>query len=201
MSTAALSANLFSQGTSEYIQQRRADMQQLGQDLESGNLSAAQQDFSNLQSLAQSGPFSGNAFLNNTRQQDFTQIGQDLQSGDLADAQQAFSQLESTFRRGGTQAPEPVASGSSTSSTTGPEIVLNLGNMTADEQITISLGAESNGTDPVTISVNGQGSGTSTSPEQITLNLNPNSNQEIVLNLFNSGATTPSQSSGVNVSA
>ncbi|HUO17226.1 MAG TPA: hypothetical protein VMX38_19745 [Verrucomicrobiae bacterium] len=197
MSTAALSANLFSQGTSEFLQQRRADMQQLGQDLESGNLTAAQQDFSNIQSLAQSGPFSGDAFAVSTRQQDFTTIGQDLQSGDLTGAQQAFSQLESTFQH--TQ-PAPVADNSSTSSATGPEIVLNLGNMTPGEQVTINIGAESNGTDQVTVGVSGQGS--SSTPEQITFNLNPNSNQEIVLNLFNSSTTTtPSQSSGVSTIA
>lgn len=198
MSMAAISANALSQSAAEFFQQRRADMQQLGQDLESGNLTAAQQDFTNLQSLAQSGPLAGNAYLNSTRQQDFAQIGQDLQAGDLADAQTAYAQLQSTFQNG-THAPEPVAAGSSMSNTAGPEIVLNLGNMPAGDQITINIGAESNGTDQVTVSMSGQGSGSN--PEQITLNLNPDSNQEVILNLFNGSTTSGAQSSAINTNA
>lgn len=73
-----------------------------------------------------------------------------------------------------------------------------MGNATPGEQITINLNSGSNGGEQVTIGVaNQQGA----SPEQITLNLNPNSNQEIVLNLFNSTATSSTQSSGVSVSA
>lgn len=101
MSTAAVTVNLFSQASSGYFQQRRADMQQLSQDLQSGNLSAAQQDFANIQSLAQNGPFGGDAFKASDRQQDFAAIGQALQSGDISAAQQAFAQLQSTFQPAG----------------------------------------------------------------------------------------------------
>jgi len=203
MSTAAITASLFSQASSGYFQQRRADLQQLSQDLQSGNLSAAQQDFANIQSLAQSGPFGGDAFKVSGREQDFAAIGQALQAGDLAGAQQAFAQLQSTFPQNGQQLdPPPVAAGASAAS--GPEIVLNLGNTTPGEQITISLASGSNGNEQVTIGVASQ---QGASPEQITLNLNPNSNQEIVLNLFNgstSGSTSTTgsgSSSGVSVSA
>jgi hypothetical protein len=100
MSTAAVSSNLVSQQATDYFQQRRADLQQLSQDLKSGNLSAAQQDFSAIQTLAQSGPLAkGDAFKVSGRQQDFATLGQDLQSGNLAGAQQAFAHLQGTFHR------------------------------------------------------------------------------------------------------
>jgi hypothetical protein len=220
MFTAGVSSSSVNQATS-YFQQRQADLQQLGKDLKAGDLSAAQQDFNAIQTLAQSGPFAnGNAFKVSARQQDFAAIGQALQSGDLVGAQQAFSQLQGTFHHYH-QAAEPspavvvnIGGSSSTSGTsstaatqdssasaansaTGSEIVLNLGNAPAGEQITIGLSNASNGGEQVTISMANQDSQT---PEQITLNLQQNSNQQIILNLFNSTANT-STSSGVNVTA
>src|SRR5271165_7163206 len=212
MSSTAISANLLSQATPSYFQQRRADLQQLGQDLESGNLSAAQQDFSNLQTLAQSGPFGGDAFKLSGRQQDFSALGQALQSGDLSSAQQAYSQLESTFdhRRaippptvdGGGLSSTGSPSSSVSSSPTGSEIVLNLGTLTPGEQIDINISNGANGSEQVSVGISGQGS----TPEQITLNLNPSSNQELVLNLFNNSGSTSSsssssQGSGLSVNA
>lgn len=100
MSTAAISTPLITQETplQSYLAQRTSDLQQLRQDLQSGNLAAAQTDFSNIQTLAQSSPFAnGNAFAVNARQQEFNAIGQALQAGDLAGAQQAFSQLRNSF--------------------------------------------------------------------------------------------------------
>jgi hypothetical protein len=104
MSTAPVSVN-FAQASPNYFQERRADMKQLGQDLQSGNLSAAEQDFTTLQSLAQSSPFGGDAFKVSGRQQDFAAIGAALQSGDLSAAQQAFAQLQSSFQPQGQQDP------------------------------------------------------------------------------------------------
>jgi hypothetical protein len=217
MSTSAVSVNV-NQQAEGYFQQRRADLSQLSQDLQSGNLSAAQQDYTTLQSLAQTGPFNGNAFAVNQRQQDFAAIGQALQNGDVSGAQQAFSQLQSTFYKGeygggggvnpgsigpvppnGTPA-SPVTTGASSGS--GSEIVLNLGNVTPGEQINVNINNGSNG-EQVTVGVASQQGQT---PEQITFNLNPNSNEQIVLNLLNNGApssTTSSgtQTSGVSVSA
>jgi outer membrane protein assembly factor BamD (BamD/ComL family) len=72
-------------------------LQQLGESLQSGDLAGAQEEFNAIQTLAQNGPFDGNAFAANPREQDFTAIGQALQSGDLASAQQAFAQLQATF--------------------------------------------------------------------------------------------------------
>jgi acetyl/propionyl-CoA carboxylase alpha subunit len=205
MSTAAVSSSSLYQQLQSYFQQRQSDVQQLGQALQSGDLAGAQQEFTALQTLGQSGPFAnGNDFKNSQRQQDFNAIGQALQSGDLAGAQQAFAQLQSSFRPQQQQessASQPAAA-SSTATASEPEIVLNLGTVTPGEQITIGLSSASNGSEQVTIGVANQ---QNQAPEQITLNLNPNSNQEIILNLLNSAASTSSsttaQSSGLNVTA
>ncbi len=219
MSTAAISGSFFSQPLQTYFQQRRSDLQQLSQDLQAGNLAAAQQDYSTLQALGQSGPFAnGDTFKSGERQQDFAAIGQALQSGDLAGAQQALAQLESTFHHGNQTAPplssvivniggSPSASGNvpsqpsgsvSGSTSSGPEIVLNLGNVTPGEQISIGLSNPGNGGEQVTIGVSGQAN---QSPEQIAINFSQNSAQQIVLNLFNSTASSSLPGSSVSVSA
>jgi hypothetical protein len=229
MATAAVSSNSLYQELQTFFQQRGSDLQQLGQSLKSGDLAGAQKEYAALQALGQNGPFaSGDAFKGSQRQQDLAAIGQALQSGNLAGAQQAFSQLQSTFHRqsnnngnnnnnstpaiivtlsesaagasNGTS--ESTAAGStaagSGASTSGTEIILNLGTVTPGEQITIGLSNAGNGTENVTIGVSGQ---QNQKPEQITLNLNPNSNQEIILNLFNSTASSTNQGSGLSVNA
>jgi hypothetical protein len=215
MATTAVSTSSLYQELQTYFQQRSSDLQQLGQALQSGDLAGAQQEFQALQTLGQSGPFAnGDAFKMSRREQDFEAIGQALQSGDLTGAQQAFAQLESTFRRAeplsGTvanpdQPTSPVVSssgqpvaGTTPTSEAGPEVIVNLGSLSPGEQITIGLSNNANGTDQVTVGVANQQGQT---PEQITLNLNPNSNEQIVLNLFNSTTTASSQSSGLNVTA
>jgi hypothetical protein len=83
--------------------QRKADLDQLGKDLQAGDLTAAQQDFTNLTTLGQTGPFkNGQTFQRADRAQDFQAIGSALQSGDLATAQSAFATLSATF---GAQGP------------------------------------------------------------------------------------------------
>src|SRR5271163_613446 len=103
MSTTAVSSGSIYQELQSYFQQRSSDVSQLGQDLSSGNLANAQQDFATLQSLGQGGPnANGDVFASkDQREQDFNAIGQALQSGNLSAAQQAFAQLESTFKNGG----------------------------------------------------------------------------------------------------
>lgn len=103
MSTTPVSTGSIYQELQAYFQQRSSDISQLGQDLSSGNLTSAEQDFTTLQTLGQGGPFAnGDVFApKNQREQDFEAIGQALQSGNLSAAQQAFAQLESTFKNGG----------------------------------------------------------------------------------------------------
>jgi hypothetical protein len=107
----------------EYRQERQSDLNQLGQDLQAGNLTAAQQDYATLVALGQSGPNkNGQPFENSTRAQDFSAIGQALQNGDLAGAQGAFANLESTFGKQAQSGPvasntSPTASSASSNST------------------------------------------------------------------------------------
>lgn len=120
MSTTPVASNSLFQQLQSFNQQRQSDLKQLGQALQSGDLNNAQQLFNALQTLGQSGPFANaDPFSNNQREQDFTAIGQALQSGDLAGAQQAFTALEQTFH--------PQSQTASTSSSTGPAVIVNLG--------------------------------------------------------------------------
>ena len=95
-----LSSNLFaagaaqntqsSQNTPSNFQQIKAEFQQLGQDLQSGNLTQAQQDYSTLsQNLPGATPTSSNPVL-----QAFAQLGKDLQAGNLQAAQQDYTTVE-----------------------------------------------------------------------------------------------------------
>lgn len=65
------------------------EFQQLGQDLQAGNLTQAQSDFSTL-SKNISSPLQSNSAL----AQAFTAVGSALQSGSLATAQQAYATLQ-----------------------------------------------------------------------------------------------------------
>jgi spermidine/putrescine-binding protein len=111
MSTAPVSSGSIYQELQTYFQQRTSDVNQLGQDLTSGNVANAQQDFATLQSLGQGGPFAnGDPFApGNAREQDFAAIGQAFQSGNLSAAQQAFAQLQSTFKNGGGGGSDSIA--------------------------------------------------------------------------------------------
>ena len=94
--------NYAAQSIHSRMQQSRQEFQQLGQDLQSGNLSAAQSDFAALQ---KSGPQSnsGPSTQNSTSlSQDLQQLSQDLQSGNTAAAQQDYSKLQQDFQ---SQAP------------------------------------------------------------------------------------------------
>ncbi|HEY4903717.1 MAG TPA: hypothetical protein VIH89_09620 [Candidatus Sulfotelmatobacter sp.] len=221
MSTAGISSSSLVQGA-QYFQDRKSDLQQLGQALQSGDLTGAQQDFSTIQNLAQNGPFAGgNAFAVNQRQQDFTAIGQALQSGDIAGAQQAFAQLQSTFKSGHAvldpgpsviiNISEPAAGGTSSSASStptgavtatptasgaiGPEIAINFAN---------NSGSSAN-PEEITISLNNTNSGeqltigvgTQQNPnvQQLTFNLAQNSNEQIILNLGNPSTLSTSSSS------
>lgn len=205
MATAAVSSSSIYQEMQTYFQQRSSDLQKLGQALQSGDLNAAQQEYQAIQKLGQSGPFTaGDPFKMGRRAQAFEAIGQALQTGDLTSARKAFQKLAGSFRHAHAQTTSDSATSGDTStlntassSASGPEIILNLGNMPAGEQITIGLSSASDGSEQLTISAADQ---QGHNPEQITLNLAPNSNQQIVVNLFNSSTSTPA-SSAVSVTA
>ncbi|HUO34561.1 MAG TPA: hypothetical protein VMU43_06195 [Candidatus Acidoferrum sp.] len=98
MSVTGLSASsLYSAaGNQTGFQQIQQDFQQLGQDLQAGNLSQAQQDYATLTAALPANQQQNN---NNPIAQAFAQLGQALQSGDLSTAQQAFATIQQDFQQ------------------------------------------------------------------------------------------------------
>jgi len=85
----------------EFRTDRKADLKQLADALQSGDLNAAQQAYATLVQLGQDGPFKNSEPFGRTdRAQDFDAIGTALQAGDLAGAQQAFQTLSGTYGHG-----------------------------------------------------------------------------------------------------
>jgi hypothetical protein len=96
------------QGAQSPLQQIQTEFQQLGQDLQSGNLTQAQQEFSTLtQSLQSANPATTNAAANATTtwtaagtvSQELSQLGKDLQSGNTSSAQQDFTTLQNDLQQ------------------------------------------------------------------------------------------------------
>jgi outer membrane protein assembly factor BamD (BamD/ComL family) len=100
MSVAGISAasffNFNTQSIASRKQQFSQEFQQLGQDLQSGDLTKAQADFSALQQLGSNSTSSTQS--NNPIAQDFAQLSKDLQAGDVSAAQQDFSKLQQDFQ-------------------------------------------------------------------------------------------------------
>lgn len=100
MSVAGISSsNLFNVNDSrESLQsQMRQEFEQLGQDLQSGNLSAAQSDFATLTQMepqSTSSSSSSTATSTSPMAQAFAQLSKDLQSGNLSAAQQDFAAIQ-----------------------------------------------------------------------------------------------------------
>lgn len=76
------------------LQQMQSEFQQLGLDLQSGNLSAAQNDFTSLQQNAPASSATG--AVQASMSLELSQLGQALQSGNLQAAQQDYSSLQTT---------------------------------------------------------------------------------------------------------
>jgi len=91
------SGNLFSyenQSQQNNIQQFKQEFEQLGEDLKSGNLSAAQSDFATLQQIGSRASSTSLTQGGNAIAQAIQQLGQDLQSGNLSAAQQDYTTLK-----------------------------------------------------------------------------------------------------------
>jgi outer membrane protein assembly factor BamD (BamD/ComL family) len=80
--------------------------QQLGKDLQSGDLSAAQSDFASLQQLVPQSSSTSSSQSTNPIAQAFNQLAQDLQSGNLSAAQQDFTTLKQDLQNQATQATQ-----------------------------------------------------------------------------------------------
>lgn len=188
-----------------YRQQRSADLAQLGQDLQAGNLTAAQTDFNTLTALGQSGPNkNGQTFQRADRAQDFQTIGQALQTGNLSLAQSAYSSLAGSFGGQSHQAQNAISAYNSNPA----EIVINIGQNigpgstgtagtvpspilspvatapTVPLEVGINIGASGTGassgpaTPEVVINLD-QGGSSSANAEDITINLGSNSGAQV----------------------
>ncbi|MFZ0294257.1 MAG: hypothetical protein WAL52_11685 [Candidatus Sulfotelmatobacter sp.] len=97
------SSSLFNtSGVQSIFQQFQQTFQQLGQDLQSGNLSAAQSDFASLQKLGAQNSTAA-AQSNSPIAQAFSQLAKDLQSGNLSAAQQDVATIQQDFQNQSTQ--------------------------------------------------------------------------------------------------
>jgi hypothetical protein len=76
------------------MQKSKQEFQQLGTDLQSGNLSAAQADFAALQKMQPQPSQSSSAQSGTSVSQDMTQLSADLKAGNTSAAQQDFTQLQ-----------------------------------------------------------------------------------------------------------
>ena len=127
MSVSGIPSSIFSptQSTSasNSIQQQ---FQQIGQSLQSGNLSSAQSEFASLQqafsqsvsnSTANSNSSTSTAAASSPTAQAFNQLASDLKSGDLTAAQKDYSSIQKDFRAHGGPVknhflnPHPVSTG------------------------------------------------------------------------------------------
>lgn len=96
LSSAALES-LFSRGAQNSANNFRQAFQQLGQDLQSGNIAQAETDLAALQPNAASSALSASSSGLVSRA--WSQVAQDLQSGNLSAAQSDFAGLEQNLQR------------------------------------------------------------------------------------------------------
>jgi hypothetical protein len=100
MSIAAISSNFLLNSLSPKqtsLQQFRQEFQQLGQDLQAGNLTAAKADYAQLQKTQ--GDTSASQSSSSVSQI-FGQLGHDLQSGNLSGAQDDFTEIMKAIQNG-----------------------------------------------------------------------------------------------------
>lgn len=96
------SFNLTPQLVQSQAQKVQQEFAQLGQDLQAGNLTAAQSDFATLTASQNNSTFLAPA-SNGPIAQALSQLSQDSQSGNLSAAQQAYTSLQQNFQSQATQ--------------------------------------------------------------------------------------------------
>jgi hypothetical protein len=97
IASSILFAPVSPQSLQSKAQQIQQEFQQLGKDLKSGNLSAAQSDFVILQSGLQRNNSSSTSQSSNPIVQDFTQLASDLKASNLSAAQKDFTALQQSL--------------------------------------------------------------------------------------------------------
>ena len=105
MSIAGILSSSFSnyniQNVQSRMQQFEQEFQQLGQDLQSGNVSGAQSDFATLQQSAPQASSSSQSA--SPIAQAFNQLATDLEAGNTTAAQQDYSTIQQDFQNQGAQ--------------------------------------------------------------------------------------------------
>jgi hypothetical protein len=101
MSTSAIGNSFSNQSSNLSFQLQKSQFQQLGQDLTSGNLSAAQSDFATLQQAFGKIPTASSAPSSNPVAQAFQQLSSDLKSGSLSAANQDYSTIQQKLNNSG----------------------------------------------------------------------------------------------------
>jgi len=89
--------SLVSHATQSHSRKFKQDFDQLGQDLQSGNVTRGQADLTALQTDISSLPSSSSSNVNS---QSFNQLAQDLQSGNLSAAKTDYADLQQTIQQG-----------------------------------------------------------------------------------------------------
>jgi hypothetical protein len=103
-----------------YYEERNADVAQLNKDVQSGNMTAAEQDYANIVALGKQDIHRNNPFFHADRATDFNAIGGALQNGDISGAKQALAALYSTY------APKTTDAASSTADATAAAATVNV---------------------------------------------------------------------------
>jgi hypothetical protein len=101
MSVSGISSSSFLENGTHGVQNKQAqigkEFKKLGQDLQSGNVSAAQSDFSVLQQLVPKLNSSSTPQNYDPLVQAFNQLGKNLQSGNTSAAQQDYAKIQQVF--------------------------------------------------------------------------------------------------------
>ncbi len=100
MSISALSNNLYSFTSGSSSQLQNSQFRQLGQDLTSGDLSAAQSDFSSLQQMFAQNSGATSRSSSNPIAQAFQQLSSDIDTGNLSAAKQDYSTIQQQLNSG-----------------------------------------------------------------------------------------------------
>ena len=99
MSISAISANSYSDYSAQStFQKLKQEFQQLGSDLQAGNLTAAESDFTTLQQDLPQGTSNSASQSADSIAQAFSQLSQDLQAGNLTAAQQDYATIQKDFQ-------------------------------------------------------------------------------------------------------
>jgi len=92
MSTSAITSSDPSSSAQDSVQLIQQELQQVGQDLQAGNMSAAESDFVSLESSVSKVGGAGSQ-ISGTIHQEFSQLAADLQSGHLSTSDVAYAKI------------------------------------------------------------------------------------------------------------